>query len=220
MGLVCAAFLSGAMKSHAKYSGKVYGGTLELGGPILILVLLVFLGFKFMPAKELFTLKFTIYGSEDKTVLVNEGTLKIFLGKPETSRIENGYASFTDLDTKFKGKKIDVLATAAGYSNLGQNITIPNNEDVAVELFMKQKPDSLTINGIVINKKGQPVQNLEILFANGMAKDTSDLYGNFKSTLPIKEGTEINIRVYDGQQLRYNGSQVASGATSMTLQIQ
>ena len=219
MGLICAAFLSGAMKSHAKYSGKVYGGTLELGGPILILVLLVFLGFKFMPAKELFTLKFTLYGSENKTVLVNDGTLKIFLGKPETTRIENGYASFTDLDTKYKGKKIDVLATAAGYSNLSQTISIPT-EDIAVELFMKQRPDSLTINGMIINKQGQPVQNLEILFANGMAKDTSDLYGNFKTTLPIKEGTEINIRVYDGQRLRYNSSQVASGFGTLTLQIQ
>jgi hypothetical protein len=219
MGLICAAFLSGAMKSHAKYSGKVYGGTVELGGPIVIMVLLVFLGYKFMPAKESFTLKFTIYGTENKTVLVNEGMLKIFLGKPETARIENGYALFTDLATKYRETKTDVLAIAPGYTNLSQNITIPR-EDQAVELFMKQQPDSLTINGMVIDKQGQPLQNLEILFANGMAKDTSDLYGNFKTTLPLKEGAEINIRVYEGKRLRYNSSQLVSGSGAMTLQIQ
>lgn len=219
IGLVCAAFLSGAMKSHAKYSGKVYGGTLELGGPVLILVLLVFLGFKFMPKKDVFTLKFTMYGSASKTAMVNAGQLKIFLGKPDSQRIENGYVSFTDIDTKYKGKKIDVLSVAPGFYNLSQNITVPD-EDMPVELFMMLKADSVFINGMVINSKGQPVKNIVILFANGIAKDTSDSYGNFKVLLPLKEGSEINVRAYQQDALRYNSSQIISGSGTMTLQLQ
>ena len=219
IGLVCAAFLSGAMKSHAKYSGKVYGGTLELGGPVLILVLLVFLGFKFMPKKDVFSLKFNLYGSASKTAMVNAGQLKIFLGKPDSQRIENGFVSFTDIDTKYKGKNIDVLSVAPGFYNLSQSITVPD-EDMPVELFMQPRADSVQVNGMVINKKGQPVKNIMILFANGMAKDTTDSYGNFNVLLPLKEGSEINVRAYEQEVLKYNSAQIISGTGTMTLQLQ
>jgi hypothetical protein len=43
LALMSAGFLFGALRSHAKYSGKAYGGTLELGGPIVTLALVIFL---------------------------------------------------------------------------------------------------------------------------------------------------------------------------------
>src|SRR4051812_13286135 len=47
IALIAAGFLFGAMRSHAKYSGKAYNGTLELSGPVVVLALIVFLGYKF-----------------------------------------------------------------------------------------------------------------------------------------------------------------------------
>ncbi len=219
LGLVCAAFLSGAMKSQAKYSGRVYGGTLELGGPIVVLVILVFLGYKFMPKKDMFPLKFTVFGAVSKNEVVSSGLLKIFLSKPDSQRIENGFSSFTDIDTKYQGKKIDILATAQGYYPLSQNIEVPF-ENMPVELFMQRRPDSVVVSGVVINKNGQPVKNALVVFENGMAKETSDDLGNFKTMLPIKEGKEINIRVYDAQKLKYNNAQIVSGTAGLTLQLQ
>ena len=218
IGLVCAAFLSGAMKSHAKYTGQVYGGTLELGGPVLVLVVLIFLGYKFMPKKDSFTLKFTVFGAASKDELINNGQLKILLSKPDSQRIENGYAGFTDIDTKYRGQQIDVIANAPGYYSLGQTIAVPQ-EDNAVELHMQRRPDSVTVSGIVINKTGQPVKNATIVFDNGMAKQTSDEYGMFRLALPLKDGKEINIRVYSADKLKYNSSQVLSNAGTLTLQL-
>ena len=219
LGLVCAAFLFGALKSHAKYTGKVYDGTLELGGPILVLVVLVFLGFKFMPKKENFVLKFNVFGNPAKTVLINDGQLKIFLSKPDSQKITNGYASFTDIDEKYQGKKMDILATAAGYENHRQTITLPT-EDVPVDFFLIQKPDSINVSGIVVNKDGQPVKKALIIFENGIAKSTTDLQGNFNIVLPFKDGKEISIRVFEGDKLKYNGLQILSRSASMTLQTE
>lgn len=219
IGMVCAAFLSGAMKSHAKYTGQVYGGTLELGGPILVLVVLIFLGYKFMPKKDSFTLKFTVFGSASKAELINNGQLKILLNKPDSQKIENGFVSFTDIDTKYRGKQTDVIANAPGYYGLGQTITIPE-EDNPVELHLQRRPDSVMVSGIVINKMGQPVKNATLVFDNGIAKQRSDGYGMFRLTLPFKEGKEINIRVYSADKLRFNSSQVLSNGGTLTLQIE
>ena len=88
-----------------------------------------------------------------------------------------------------------------------------------VELFMQPRADSVQVNGMVINKKGQPVKNIMILFANGMAKDTTDSYGNFNVLLPLKEGSEINVRAYEQEVLKYNSAQIISGNGTMTLQL-
>ncbi|MEP6712867.1 MAG: hypothetical protein ABJA37_10645 [Ferruginibacter sp.] len=217
IGLVCAAFLSGAMKSHAKYTGQAYGGTLELGGPILVLVILIFTGYKFMPKKDSFTLKFTVFGTASKDELINAGQLKILLSKPDSQRIENGFVSFTDVDTKYRGKPIDIIANAPGYYSLGESIAIPD-EDIPVELHLQRRPDSVQVNGIVIDKKGQPVPDAMIVFENG-TKQASDGFGMFTLLLPFKDGKEINIKIYTTQRLRYNSSQVLSNTGSLTLQL-
>lgn len=219
LGLVCAAFLSGALKSHAKYTGKVYGGTLELGGPVLVLVVLIFLGFKFMPKKDMFVLKFNVFANPSKTALINDGQIKLFLSKPDSQKIINGYASFTDIDTKYQGKKIDALAMADGYETNSQTITVPA-ADMPVELFLIKKLDSVNVSGIVIHKNGQPVKDALIVFENGVTRLTTDLQGNFSSPLPFKDGKEISVRVYDGEKLVYNGLQILSRSVSMTLQIE
>src|SRR5215216_4154698 len=54
LALVAAGFLFGALRSHAKYSGKAYGGTLELSGPVVVLALIIYLGYKFRPAEKSF----------------------------------------------------------------------------------------------------------------------------------------------------------------------
>ncbi len=218
IGMVCAAFLSGAMKSHAKYTGQVYGGTLELGGPILVLVVLIFLGYKFMPKKDSFTLKFTVFGSASKAELINNGQLKILLNKPDSQRIENGFVSFTDVDTKYRGKPIDIIANAPGYYSLGQSVPIPE-EDNPIELHLQRRPDSIQVSGMVTDKKGQPVKNALVVFENG-TKQASDELGMFTLQLPFKDGKEINIRVYSADKLRFNSSQVLSNGGTLTLQIE
>lgn len=217
-GLIAAAFLSGALKSHAKYTGNAYGGTVELGGPVVVFALIVYMGYVFRPTPGYANLKVTVFGSETNSELINSGMVKILLNKPDSQRIENGLAEFTDIPTSFEGKEVVVIPEVDGYYSVAQHIKV-NSDNIPVELHLAKKPDSIFIKGIVIDHTGQAVSNAIIIFEDGFAKDTSDAYGNFHLALPFKDGHESRIRVYTNNTMRYNNDQVLSANTSMTLQI-
>ncbi|MGH2647460.1 MAG: hypothetical protein ACRDE8_07825 [Ginsengibacter sp.] len=217
-GLIAAAFLSGALKSHAKYTGNAYGGTIELGGPVVVFALIVYMGYVFRPAPGYTNLKVTVFGNQTNDELINSGLVKLLLNKPDSQKIENGLAEFTDIPTSFEGKDVIIIPEVEGYYGEAQHIKI-NGDNIPVELHLTKKPDSISVKGIVIDRTGQPVSNAIIIFEDGFAKDTSDAYGNFRLILPFKEGHESRIRVYTNNAMRYNNDQVLSANTSMTLQI-
>ncbi|HEY5408156.1 MAG TPA: hypothetical protein VIJ92_13760 [Ginsengibacter sp.] len=218
VGLIAAAFLSGALKSQAKYSGKVAGGTLDLAGPVVIFALIIYLGYIFRPVAGVTSLKITVFGSNTKSELINAGMLKILLNKPDSQNIHNGLAEFTDIPTSFTGKEVTVIPLVDGYYDVSQQVKI-NADDIPVELHLTKKPDSVFISGIVINQAGKAVSNAIIIFEDGFARDTSDNYGNFRLKLPFKEGHESRIRVYLNNVMMYNNEQTLSSNTSMTLQL-
>ena len=217
-GFIAAAFLSGAMRSHAKYSGKFYGGNLELGGPVVVFALIIYMGYIFRPVQGYTNLKVTVFGNETNNELINSGMVKLLLNKPDSQRIQNGLAEFTDVPTVFEGKEVTIIPQVEGYYGVAQKIKI-NGDNIPVELHLVKKPDSIAISGIVINHSGKAVSNAIIIFEDGFAKDTTDEYGNFRLTLPFKEGHESRIRVYTKNKMRYNNQQVLSSNTSMTLQL-
>jgi hypothetical protein len=76
IGLVAAGFLFGALRSHAKYTGKAHGGTLELGGSVVVLALVVLLGYRFRPTEGSFSVTLNLFGSGGaKDGLVYTGTI-------------------------------------------------------------------------------------------------------------------------------------------------
>src|SRR3954471_7375726 len=67
LGLMAAGFLFGALRSHAKYSGKAYGGTLELSGPVVVLALIIYLGYKFRPTERSFNFTVNVFAGNDSS---------------------------------------------------------------------------------------------------------------------------------------------------------
>ena len=219
VGLIAAGFLFGSLKSHAKYSGQVYNGTLELGGPTVIFCLIIYFGLKLAPTADSFSLKFIVFGNENKDELVGSGILKVLFNKPDSARIENGVVTFTDLPSTLLGKTIDVIPAVSGYYKQSQQVTIPLDGHVPVELHLKKQADSLTVSGLVTDTKGQPVPNVQIVIADGLYKTQADELGNFRITLPLKDGTELPVRVYTKNKLRYNNTQVFSSKIPLTFQL-
>jgi hypothetical protein len=217
-GLIAAAFLSGALKSKAKYSGKVAGGTLDLAGPVVVFALIIYLGYAFRPVAGYTNLKVTVFGDSTKSQLINSGLIKLLLNKPDSQNIQNGLAEFTDIPTGFEGKEVTVIPIVDGYFGNAQQVKI-NGDNIPVELHLTKKPDLVSISGIVIDKYGKTVSNAIIIFEDGFAKDTSDAFGNFKINLPFKEGHESRIRVYLNNVMMYNNEQTLSSVASLTLQI-
>ncbi len=218
IALIASGFLFGAMKSHAKYSGKVYDGTLELGGPTVLFIIVIYMGIKFSSAPEGFNLRFVVFGSADKSELVNDGILKVLFDKPDSARIVNGSVDFTDVSYDLHGKKLTIIPVAKGYVVKAQQIYIPT-EGSSVEIHLLKKADTIIVSGIVVDKTGQPVTAAHILFGDGKQSCNSDSYGNFSLSLPVSEGAELPVRVYTGNKLRYNNTLILSAKITQTIQI-
>jgi hypothetical protein len=190
-----------------------------LAGPVVVFALIIYMGYIFRPVAGYTNLKVTVFGDATKSQLINSGLIKLLLNKPDSQNIQNGLAEFTDIPTDFEGKEVTIIPVVDGYYGNAQQVKI-NGGDIPVELHLTKKPDSVVISGIVIDKNGRTVSNAIIIFEDGFAKDTSDAYGNFRITLPFKEGHESRVRVYTNNVMRFNYEKVLSSQTSMTLQIQ
>lgn len=219
VALIASGFLFGALKAHAKYSGNVNNGTLELGGPAVIFCLIIYFGLKLSPQADSFNIKFIVFGDESKNELVNGGVLKVLFNKPDSARIENGVVTFTELPTDLLGKTISVTPAVIGYYRQSQQVTIPVDGRTPIEVHLKKQAESLTISGLVVDMRGQPVPNVLIVLANGLYKTSADNLGNFRFILPVKDGTEFPVRVYREKKLRYNNTQIFSSKIPLTLQL-
>lgn len=217
--LIASGFLFGALKAHAKYSGQLHNGTLALGGPAVIFCLIIYFGLKLKPEADSFDIKFIVFGDETKNELVNGGLLKVLFNKPDSARIENGVVTFNEQPATLLGKSITVTPAVAGYYRQSQQITIPVDGRTPIELHLKKQADSLIISGLVVDTQGQPVPDVLIVLADGLYKTNADQLGNFSLTLPIKDGTELPVRIYAGKKLRFNSTQIFSSKVPLTLQL-
>jgi hypothetical protein len=219
LGLMAAGFLFGALRSHAKYSGKAYGGTLELSGPVVVLALIIFLGYKYRPTQQSFNFTVNIFSATDTSEILKTGYTELFFGNAhQTKNISEGQSVFSELPSDYKGKAITLIAHADGYTTTREAVTIPL-EDAPVNVYLQKIPDSVTVAGLVKDKKGVPVKNAALVFADGKFKTNSDDYGNFRIGLPYKDGEEVTLRVYTAGKLRYDNL-VTLSDVSLTIQLQ
>lgn len=219
LALVAAGFLFGALRSHAKYTGKAYGGTLELSGPIVTLALIIFLGYKFRPEEKSFNLTVNVFSGADTSEVINSGYTELFFGNAhQTKNISDGQSVFNELPNNYKGKSITLIAHAQGYTTKRETVVVPVTND-ALHLYLKKIPDSVKVSGLVKDTRGTPVKNAEVLFADGTFKTSSDNYGNFHINLPFRDGDEVPVRVYSNGKLRYDNFVTLSAQASLTIQL-
>ena len=106
MGLVAAGFLFGALRSYGKYSGKVYGGTLELGGPVLVLVLVVLLGYKFRPTEGSVSVTVNLLGGGGGSPIIDRGEIKAYYGNAQASKtFTDGQVVLSEVPRELRGKR-------------------------------------------------------------------------------------------------------------------
>jgi len=219
IALMAAGFLFGALRSHAKYSGKAYGGTLELSGPVVVLALIIFLGYRYRPIQQSFNFTVNIFSATDTSEVIKTGSTELFFGNAhQTKNISEGQSVFSELPSDYKGKTITLIAHADGYTTKRETISVPL-DDAATNIYLQKIPDSVNVSGLVKDKKGTPVKDAELVFADGKFKTTSDEYGNFRIILPYKDGAEITLRVYTAGKLRYDNLVTVSDI-SLPVQLQ
>jgi hypothetical protein len=219
LALVCAAFLFGALRSHAKYSGKAYGGTLELGGPVVVLTLIILLGFKFRPTEKEFSYTINFFEASDTTEVIKDGSVELFFGTARLAKnISEGQSVFNELPSVYKGKEATLITKAKGYITKRQAVSMPFG-NVAQNVFLEKIKDSVSVHGLVKDAQKRPVKNASLVFADGFLKTTSDDYGNFNVVMPFKDGEEVPLRIYIKEKLAYDNLVVLSNKASLTIQL-
>ncbi len=116
LGLSAAAFLFGAMSSIALYQGNVMDGRLRLGGPVVVFVLVIIMGFKLVPQETLpFAVTVFVRGPNMEQKI--EGEMRIDLGgDPRVKEIgKNGNAYFMGIPAMYRGKDVTITVNAKGY---------------------------------------------------------------------------------------------------------
>lgn len=219
LALVCAAFLFGAMRSHARYTGKAYGGTLELGGPVVVLALIILLGFKFRPKEMEFSYTINFFETGDTTEVIKDGSVELFFGTARIAKkISEGQTVFNEMPSVYKGKNATLISKAKGYITKRQTVVMPF-ENIAQNIFLEKIKDSVSIHGLLKDAKRRPVKDASLVFADGLLKTTSDSYGNFNVTMPFKDGQEVPLRIYVKDKLEYDNLIVLSNNVSLNIQL-
>ncbi len=184
LGFSTAAFLFGAMRSYATYTGNALGGMLELGGPVVIFVLVVIGGFKLVPDTAPFPLTVYVHGSKghQDILLRNQGEVMIDLGHDR--RIEKigekGMAYFPAIPAEFRNQEVPIRVDAEGFEDVAPNaryiltgksmyVEIQRNDDLAI-VFGTVRDEKIFLSGVRIS-----IGDLDV---------TTDEHGRFRLEIP------------------------------------
>lgn len=192
VGLASAAFLFGALRSSAKYSGKSSFGKLELTGPVVIFCLVVIGGFYFAPPESefLLTIRASIVNEPEK--ILNYGSLILDIGEQRIDKQlnENGEVSIAGVPSSYIGKTVNIIPQIKGYKIKGSSlISIPDNRIIYLEL--EERNDSTLLRGRVINDIGNPIDSVVIDIESGLASAMTDEGGLFSLIVPASKGETV-----------------------------
>ena len=184
LGLAVSAFLFGVLRSYAAYAGKVYGGSIELGGPIVAFALVLVLGFYLIPNARPFALTIFVHGEAgpQDLLLRNIGSVLIDLGGDRRRELigDRGQAFFPGIPPTFRGQWIfATIADADGYEPVASNSRIRVEDDGA---YLAIRPKAAELVGYVRSETGQPIAGARVSVA-GLSAQT-DSSGFFKLILP------------------------------------
>lgn len=220
LGAAAAAFLFGAMRSYARYSGKTGYGTLELGGPVVAFALVVLGGIFLANPENTFSLAVRVYGPGGRGSVITHGDVMVDLG--DDRRVQaigsNGQANFFQIPARFLAESIQVIPLVEGYAaSDGGPYQVPTNR--VIELHLERVPDSTVIRGTVFDGSGQTVSGARLSFGHGLAETLSDEDGQFSAALPAKEGQRLPLLVTLNGRLVYDNFMVVSESEGLRIRI-
>jgi SEFIR domain len=113
--LSSAVFLFGALRSYARFTQRHVGTVLELGGPVVLFLLILWGGFALVPqAPDTFDLTVRAHSADGNEQIIKRGTVTLDLNndrRTESFR-DNGEADFKGIPSKFisESAQINILS--------------------------------------------------------------------------------------------------------------
>jgi len=226
LGLGCAAFLAGAMKSYASYKANtnIPYGQLKLGGPVVIFALVVIGGF-IMPnlnKESHFDLKINVVSDDRPTYSFEQGGIVVTLGKrKEVRKFHDGTAVIEDVAENFNNKQVKAeLVDLPEYSIANDGmIVVKKDEFTSVQLIRKASSKSTMLRGTILDKNNNAVQGAFLDFGDGLATGKTNSHGNFIVPVPLPPGETIRLKIKEGDVLRFNEDVTLSSSIPVDIKI-
>jgi hypothetical protein len=180
LGAASAAFLFGVFRSYAQYSGKVLGGTLELGGPVVVFALVVVGGFYLLnrapgdlkAASGEFMVTVLVCGESGRRDMPKTGKV-VMLQEPQLSSSrtfgDSGRVTFEHVAAKYRAQKVSFRVDASGFEMTTPNAPYVLSEEF-VNLSVRRRPECLA--GRVQDTNGDPVPKATLCI-DGQAIDVA-----------------------------------------------
>lgn len=184
LGLSAAITVFSLFKSYARYTGKMLDGTVVLGGPAIVMLIIMVLGFKFVPP-PLVRFDVTVFlhgeGGRQAQVLRNEGRLSLDLGADRRSEPigDKGEVRFIGIPSDQRDRVVGVTLDAEKYELIKSDLDLNLDREVH---YIAVRPKSLRLIGEVEDLDGRPIAKASVAIAD---KSTlTNEVGRFEIQLP------------------------------------
>lgn len=193
MGLAVATFVFLGFKSYASYTGTVLNGTLKLGGPAVVMLGVVGLGFMWVPSPlARFDLTVFVHGEAGNQAMVlrNRGALLLDFGADRRRETigDKGEVRFVGIPKDQRGKTVSVSLDADGYELVEPSAQVKLSSE---SVYLAVRPAFLALHGWVLDQDNTPVADAHLRLSSYTAQTTKDGWFSFKvpSNLPVTERT-------------------------------
>jgi hypothetical protein len=184
LGLFAAVTVFSLFKSYARYRGNALGGTLELGVPVVVMLVVVVLGFYLVPAPaQHFDVTVFLHGNAGRQAMVlrNRGKLALDLGADK--RIEavgdKGEVRFAGIPGDMRNREVALGLDDETYELVKPELTVGLNQEA---VYAAIQPKQLLLVGYVAGEHGRGLPQARAVIAK--AATVTDQDGRFEIKLP------------------------------------
>lgn len=218
LALIATAFLAGAMRSVARYSGTFQNRSIYIAGPALIFMIILYIAYKYRPEKAAggpLSLSVLFIGPKGETEPVRSGTVYVRIGQyAGTDEIsKRGTATFTGINADYKGQLIDISGEIEGFQldTAGAIYRLSDTQEYTNLTVRLKRPGHRTmVRGKVMLPERRGIPAARVIFQGVDSVFTTDSLGNFSAVLPLKPGSETRVIVTKGPQEIYNSLRTVS----------
>jgi hypothetical protein len=219
IALAAAAFLFGAMKSHAKYRGEVAKGSLQLGGPVVVFAMVLLGGIVLANPVSTSTLTVRLSGPPGSGEIISAGEVILDLGDDRRTADlgSNGQVTFAQVPIQFLSGEVSVIARVDRYRMKDPGpFEVPPARVIAIA--MERIPDVTTVTGTLL-RGDRPLAGGLVSFRDGLVTARTDENGNFRVDLPLPEGEVVPVTVTANGRTIYDDNYVVSAAVGLRVAV-
>ena len=220
-GIVISTFAYLVFPASSSFEGEVgpFPGKYKLTGAFVPFVLILGFATYFQPDdQQAFTFTINVYDEQTGNP-IDQGDVVLQYGDGGnySRKISEGAATFKNFPSMYRGDTASYFPKVEGYFSRLNSFVIPSDGS-QTKIFLTKIPESVTVTGLILDNH-LPATNAILVFGNGIARDTADAYGNFSTSLPLKDGTEIALRIYRNAALRYDNLVTLSPTVPLTISL-